>query len=264
MISKRLEQTQLEVPTDSSAAKWIEPELTGDLGSVTSVVPDRFESYVRVFHPATTREGKLIRWSDVAAALGQEMHALVQWHVLVGTSDPDDLADSQWSGGAPERGDLCPEILEPLYTLLERYTSRAEHCFFGVWTGWTVIALRANPQGTSVRGKEELPRIRSGDDIPGPRFGLPSLAGRDYALLSGPLGAATEIAESDESGGLAPTSPTLVWPADRSWFLASEIDFDSTLVGGSSDLIGAIVDADDIEAWSIGPRDSLAVDVDGN
>lgn len=54
----------------------------------------------------------------------------------------------------------------------------------------------------------------------------------------------------------------LLWPSDRAWFLASEIDFDSTLVGGRSDLIEAIIDSRELEAWPVGPADSLAADAD--
>ena len=52
---------------------------------------------------------------------------------------------------------------------------------------------------------------------------------------------------------LACPSPNLVWPADRAWFLASEIDFDSTLVGGSSELIETILGDSKLDAWLVGP-----------
>lgn len=68
--------------------------------------------------------------------------------------------------------------------------------------------------------------------------------------------------DGEVSGGLAPTSPSLIWPADRSWFLASEIDFDSTLVGGTKDLADAILASEELEAWPIDPLDSLAAGED--
>ena len=49
---------------------------------------------------------------------------------------------------------------------------------------------------------------------------------------------------------------------DRAWFLGSEIDFDSTLVGGSRQLIDEILGAPQFEAWEIGPRDYLTYDAD--
>lgn len=57
-------------------------------------------------------------------------------------------------------------------------------------------------------------------------------------------------------------SPSLFWPSDRSWLVASEVDFDSTLVGGSADLIEAIVGSPDLEAWRVEPDDSLTCDAD--
>jgi hypothetical protein len=56
--------------------------------------------------------------------------------------------------------------------------------------------------------------------------------------------------------------PNLIWPADRSWFVVSEVDFDSTLVGGSAELIKAIVESPALEAWQVEPTDSLAFDAD--
>jgi hypothetical protein len=249
----RLRATWLEIPQDSSAARWIQAELTGEVGSVASVVPPRFAAYARIFHPAATDDGTPVRWADVADALGQDMHALAQWHTLVGSNDPDDLADSKWHGSPPVRGDLCPEILRHLCALLEGHTDCAKHCFFGLWDGWTSIQLQPG-----VGGKATQKLIRSGDELVGPRFGLPPQAGRDYVLLCGPIWAAMEIARFDETIGFWPTSPNLIWPKDRSWFLASEIDFDSTLVGGSNMLVQSVVKSSEIEAWRVHPHDSLA------
>jgi hypothetical protein len=44
--------------------------------------------------------------------------------------------------------------------------------------------------------------------------------------------------------------------------VASEIDFDSTLVRGTTELIRAILDEPGLDAWSVGPDDSLAYDAD--
>lgn len=44
--------------------------------------------------------------------------------------------------------------------------------------------------------------------------------------------------------------------------LGSEIDFDSTLIAGSQTLVDAVLAAGGIEAWPVGPEDSLAFDGD--
>jgi hypothetical protein len=50
----------------------------------------------------------------------------------------------------------------------------------------------------------------------------------------------------------------LFWPTDRSWCVATEVDFDSTLVGGDADLIAAILAEPDLETWAVEPDDDLA------
>ena len=57
-------------------------------------------------------------------------------------------------------------------------------------------------------------------------------------------------------------SRPLFWPADRAWCVASEIDFDSTLVGGTTELIEAISQEPTLESWPVEPDDSLAFDGD--
>jgi hypothetical protein len=54
----------------------------------------------------------------------------------------------------------------------------------------------------------------------------------------------------------------LIWPSDRAWFAATEIDFDSTLVGGSRELIDSLLAAATLDSWLVGPDDSLAADAD--
>ena len=92
-----------------------------------------------------------------------------------------------------------------------------------------------------------------------PTFALPH---RAYALFTGPLDDALNIGNWVTDDWFMPQSQNLFWPDDRSWCVASEIDFDSTLVGGTPDLIADIIDRRDLEAWPVGPDDSLAWDGD--
>lgn len=246
--------------TDISVGAWIASELRGNPGSVTDMVPDRFDSYVRIFHPAETRDGTLVTWAEVATTLGETMHPRRQWHVLVGSLDADTFEGSRWNGMPPNRGDLRREVLQSLCGILGRHTSDPGHCFFGIWDGWTWTTSRSEPKDEAAL---DVPQrsFRSFDQVKVPRLELP---GREYVLVTGPVSAAAQIREPDDhsDGGLAPTSPNLMWPADRAWFLASDIDIDSTLVGGSATLIEAIIEANEIEAWPIGRHDSLAADAD--
>ncbi len=44
--------------------------------------------------------------------------------------------------------------------------------------------------------------------------------------------------------------------------MASEIDFDSTLVGGSTQLIDDVLQSPALDSWPVQPDDSLAADAD--
>ncbi len=56
--------------------------------------------------------------------------------------------------------------------------------------------------------------------------------------------------------------PNLWWPDDRGWCLATEIDLDSTLVGGSAELIKGLLSDSDIEAVPARLEDSVAINAD--
>ncbi|MGH9023894.1 MAG: hypothetical protein ACRDV9_12475 [Acidimicrobiia bacterium] len=88
------------------------------------------------------------------------------------------------------------------------------------------------------------------------------LPGRDYLLFEGPLTAASEMGHWPTPTWFLPQSPNLFWPHDRAWCVASEIDFDSTLVGGNEALIEEILHEPSLEAWRIRASDSLAWDGD--
>jgi hypothetical protein len=75
------------------------------------------------------------------------------------------------------------------------------------------------------------------------RLALPN---RNYLLYSGPVDRALESPMDPVD-----QSPNLWWPEDRAWFVGTEIDFDSTFVGGHDRLIAALVTDDRLEALPI-------------
>ena len=85
---------------------------------------------------------------------------------------------------------------------------------------------------------------------------------RDYLLLHGTAASALFIGEQVTPDWFLPQSPNLFWPEDRSWCVGSEIDFDSTVVGGSTALVNELLEADNLEAWRVNPADLLTYDAD--
>lgn len=259
----------LEVSADPSAAAWIAPRLGGEFGAVTLAVPSGYEGYVRICHPALDDDDAPVGWSEVANATGRRVHPLMQWHALVGSADYLNMRGSLWRGGDPERGNLSPDVLGALCGLLAKYTADPGHCYFCLWDGWGwidgdgvlgTLVLTTDDAADANRDSEAPVKPAFSPEEPmRPRVKLPH---RDYLLLTGPLSAATQIGYWPTPGWFLPQSPNLFWPTDRTWCVASEIDFDSTLVGGTNQLIEAILETPTLDAWPVGPDDSLAYDAD--
>jgi len=229
----------LTVIDGAEAGAWIEAGLGGEFGAVSLQVPKIFDAYARVFHRATDGDGNHVTWGEVAKRLGRTAHREMQWHQLVGSSDSDNFTGSKWSGGRPELGEMEVEELDRLCRVLAAHTADPERCLFGLCTiqNWKLDALPA-----------EAERY--------PQLGLPW--GRDHVVLSGPLSAVDQIGYADQSNVIWGEVPNLIWPSDRSWLVVSEVDFDSTLVGGSSELVEALIADSDLEVYAVEPDTSLA------
>ena len=147
----------------------------------------------------------------------------------------------------------------------------------GLWEGWGWI--EGSPSvGVIVTSGEapdapiEVPPAFPPEILDGPRVSLP---GRDYILFEGPLSAASEL--GSRSGELLsaaypeldfdpeafePQSPNLFWPQDRSWCVATEIDLDSTYVGGSQALVEALLADPRFEAMPVELGDRIDAGAD--
>lgn len=83
---------------------------------------------------------------------------------------------------------------------------------FAIWVGWGDIPVQRFPGAARLDTRA-----------------------RGHFLLRGPLhGALTSISAS--SVGARPVSG-IWWPADRAWFVHTEIDFPWTFLAGSTDLV---------------------------
>jgi hypothetical protein len=247
---------------DAAAAAWIAPRLVEQFGAVCGTIPTGYDAYARILHPADPGGGAPLRWAEVAEANGRTMHPLAQFERISTPAprrgEPTPLHDIQ----PPIPGDLAPEALRGLCEVLQRHTPDASRCWFAVWEGWgeltgasTVVTFASPGPPPPIRRAPSQWQL----DLRAPRFEAPD---RAYYLFSGPVDDALRIGSWPTADWFLPRSPNLFWPDDRSWCVASEIDFDSTLVGGSSDLVAEVLRRDDLEAWPIGPFDSLASDGD--
>lgn len=254
----------LQFSQDVAIASWVADRLTGPMGSVTGTVPAGFAAYARLCHPVPDSSGGRVSWRAVAAATGRTAHPLMQWHGLVGSPDPFNFSGSLWPAGAPTRGNLPVHALRVLCDVLARHTGRPDDCAFCLWVGYgalhgAVVRLTATPESGARPRAEKVPPPVAPQVLAGPQVHLPS---RDYLLLTGPVSAAADIDWGTFDDVPDPQSPNLFWPADHAWCVASEIDFDSTLVGGSASLIADLLAAPGLEAWPVSADDRLTFAAD--
>lgn len=124
-------------------------------------------------------------------------------------------------GVDPDEGNLPPDELGALCRLLADFTCTPDRCWLTVWEGWGCLPA-AWPR--------DYPRIHQPH--------------RAYYLFESRL---TDVVAFATGAGPSVTgitwaqSPSQWWPADRQWCVATEIDLDYTLVGGSQALADALL-----------------------
>lgn len=251
-----------------SLGEWLAPRLRGwgpDTGTpVTAVVPGGFDAYARVLHPVG-REEEQTTWARVCEATVRTAHPLMQWEAISGTRRTRRTTTTEWPGDEPEQGNLQPSSLAVVLDVLEQSTAAEHECVMALWDGFGWV----RGEGAAVYlvgdvGSVHLPPAYPQEVLDGPRLQLP---GRDYLLFTGSLRSAQHLGRRtppDSRQGwqqewLWRQSPNLLWPQDRSWCLATEIDLDSTLVGGPADLVEALIADPGLESYSVPPDGDLSL-----
>ncbi len=136
-------------------------------------------------------------------------------------------------------------LFDVVASIGERHTSSPDQAWFAIWEGHgfdkvtTHIAHREPIGDEAMRGLDrERTRLRAEDrrnaairsaldEIP--RFDLPH---RSYYLMEGPVTAVTHLGYPGFDGW---RNPDLIWPDDRRWFVATDVDFWSLYIGGDDD-----------------------------
>lgn len=157
-------------------------------------------------------------WRSVAEDAGVPLKSTTQWEEIKITRAGEVNLDS------PRKGTLESRESEVLSKHLAHHTRTPENCWFGVWEGWGDIYP---PSGaTSFRWFM-----------------------RDLYLLNGAV---------LDSPFVSTRGATVWWPEDQSWFVATEVDYDSTIVGGSVSAIEELLSSN-LSAIKIEAFDSLVL-----
>ena len=204
---------------DASLFRWVEqrirPKVRGE-ARVYSLLPDGFEAYARILHPAyQPAADDPVRWSEIAAQAGTILHSGADFEKLAGPRIDD------WD--EPFQGQLPEVEARDLVGILQQFTA-SRRCLFAIWEG----------QGGMDRLWQGAVSLQ--------------LPGRVYGLFGGTLDSALELLDQ---GDLYPR-PNLWWPEDRAWFVGTGIDELSTFVGGSRACIDGIL-ASGLETFEVSP-----------
>ncbi len=248
----------------ASPAAWIIERLHDFAEDVGSLVPEGFDAYARIFHPAWEGgpEGNAVAWEEIAAWTGRVLHSEAQWPHIAFAGEVHDInaldhppPGAHWES-APTEGSLDRGVAERLVRLLAGFTSTPERCWFAFWDGWGIPMLIVPP------GEDEPPDHAEFVDAMkererAPRFAVP---GRDLLLFEGPIEACLDgwhVASGNDY-----QSPTLWWPDDRAWCVATDVDLESTYVGGSTACVDAVVADAALEALPVDIRAGITWDSD--
>jgi hypothetical protein len=264
------------VPLDDlSPADWLREQLVDFGGRVREVVPTTgYDAVARVLHCHEQVPGDSGRWSEVAEHCGTTLHPLAQFRMLAGL-DRRSVATKAWVDGVePGEGSLDRVSLAALRGVLAAHTDTPDRCWFALWEGWGGLpdAWRAAPTFALPGRNHHLfaGRLRDVVEI-SVEFECAGMAagGQGAAWLSLATGTGepeqprdwAEVSDRFRTAGRL-QSPNLWWPEDRAWCVASEIDFDSTLVAGTAALVAELAAHPDLEAFEVGSGDSLQIDGD--
>lgn len=239
-------------------------------------------------------------WAQAAATFGTVLHPLAQWQRIVHTPPDGDgrmgMAPDGREFSAPMEGELPPDLLAAIAGHLVDHTQTPDAGFAALWEGrggllgfvgitpsraFLTFSDDPNHQAMLDRSTRDpfnnvfrkptwQEGILSREISEGPRCELP---GRGHVLFSA---SPRSFADPDwvlrapwrdlpaEEHGFPPSaqSPSILWPEDHAWVMVSEVDFDSTIVAGSSELITAICADGRLEALPIPEGADLTWDAD--
>jgi len=246
---------------DTSQADWLVARLKPwgtERVRVWSFVPDSFEAFARILHPAYRADRSTVRWSELAARSGVTLGPATGFGEVSGL----DSNEPGWDNASPAEGTIEREQIEAIADLLAPFTGTPDRCWLAAWEGWgswgpgsstTLTATLGGPDDRrrrplrwrtrrsvdrmvreSKRMLETIPRVTAEH--------------RSYFLFRAQLRDISKF----EVGGWS-QAPSIWWPDDRTWCVATEVDGFSTYVGGSGECVEALIESERIEALAVAP-----------
>lgn len=263
---------------------WLKHLLAEDFGSPNTVVPRGFEAYARILHPidrdrprapqtwatvdaATSPdiETELGSWADLAAATSTRLGPYTQSADILPartTMHEEWFTADGWRYGQSEEGNLDPDTLARVATVLSHHTGTPASGVAAIWEGWgtggsmpyysSMAQVRAHRLGRLLGGLRVAGRTAAKQLKPA-RLELP---GRTHDLFGAGIADFTDPLWPSRAPWVhqdrAPRSPSIVWPDDHAWVMVTEVDYDSTIIAGAQELVSELLRTDRLEAFAVG------------
>ena len=233
---------------------WSTPER---IPRVASLLPDVFESYVRILHPVSVSDRRgggpeFLNWAQIAEQNGKIIHPLMQFNCIDGLPVKEGRPGTRKD--EPNGGSLEETCLQALVDVLSGHTATTDNCWFCLWDGYGGLtpgsatylgpgaakraALEASKTESLQAQYAEAPRVKTD--------------GREYILFSWHLNAADAFMKFPDNQSL-----NIWWPDDHAWCVATEIDLQSTYGGGSAACIDSVLNHPVLEAFPVNPGDRI-------
>lgn len=214
------------------------------IGTVRWLLGGSYPAYARAFHPVPAGEGRYTTWGQTARATGKTVHSEMQYdRISVGLPDDSDR---------PARASMGAVAWRSLIQNVGPFGD--PDCIAALWTGrdWLSAGRDCDREDRCVVEKKSWAEAQTLSRPPGRSYRVFTTSLRDIASFG--------VALSPDFFVFA--QPTLVWDRALSWCIATDPDYDSSVIGGDPPLIERICGDPQIEALPIGGEQSLLLAAD--
>lgn len=214
-----------ELVVDTSIAQWAHDRQSGDPRRVDFQVPSGFERYCRILNRVDP-QGKELPWSHFSRSAGVPMHPGIQWHEI-------ERECTESIGSRPEEGTMDQVSFSSFLQVVRNWSESDIGLIAGFWVGKYKFAMSGIALSTIRLGLQQqvLFRVNIG------------------SLMQAVNGGRSEF-------------PGILYPDDESWYMSTNTDYNSTLVGGSFEFVQALLTERSIETLEVSPGLDLTYSAD--
>lgn len=204
----------------AAAADWAARAVSRHaFGTVGSILPaDDFAETLRVLHPFPSTDGSELSWKAVASSVGVAFSPDIDSDSLVEAMRV--ASPSGAEPASPMTGRISSEIACHILNTVATSSLADRPCFAAIWDGWGEL------QGETV----DAPIVR-----------WPS---RSWYLFESSV-------EDTRNAQELPVPPSLWWPSDRSWFVATEVDHRCSYVSCSKEAATRLIANTSLESFHV-------------